>query len=66
MAALVALLVPPALAQSNALSAPQKEAVQQIVRDYLLTNPEVIQDAIVELERRQQEAQKVAQKGALD
>ena len=54
-----------ALAQTNALSDPQKQAVQQIVREFLLTNPEVIQEAIVELERRQQEAQKTAQVSAL-
>jgi protein-disulfide isomerase len=65
LAALLALVGGPALAQSNALSDPQKKAVEQIVRDFLLTNPEVIQDAIGELERRQQEAQKTAQQGAL-
>jgi protein-disulfide isomerase len=66
LATLVFLAAPPAAAQSNPLSDPQKKAVEQIVRDFLLTNPEVIQDAIVELERRQQEAQKTAQKGALE
>ena len=65
LAALAAFAGSPALAQSNALTDPQKKAVEQIVRDFLLTNPEVIQDAIVELERRQQDAQKTAQKGAL-
>jgi protein-disulfide isomerase len=65
--ALVAIALPSAaFAQSNALSDPQKKAVEQIVRDYLLANPEVIQEAIVELERRQQEAQKTSQKNALD
>jgi protein-disulfide isomerase len=64
LAALLAI-APAALAQSNALSDPQKQAVQQIVREFLLTNPEVIQEAIVELERRQQEAQKTAQVSAL-
>jgi protein-disulfide isomerase len=63
--AALALAAPPALAQSNALSDPQKQAVQQIVREFLLTNPEVIQEAIVELERRHQEAQKNAQISAL-
>ena len=65
--ALVALLglAAPSAAQTSALSDPQKQAVQQIVRDFLLTNPEVIQEAIVELERRQQEAQKTAQISAL-
>jgi protein-disulfide isomerase len=55
----------PALAQTNALSEPQKKEVQKLVREFLLTNPEVIQEAIVELERRQQEAQKNAQASAL-
>jgi protein-disulfide isomerase len=64
LAAFVALAAP-ALAQSNALSDPQKQEVRQLVRDFLLTNPEVIQEAIVELERRQQEAQKTAQINAL-
>ncbi len=65
--ALAALLVlaAPAAAQTGALSDPQKQAVQQIVREFLVTNPEVIQEAIVELERRQQEAQKTAQANAL-
>jgi protein-disulfide isomerase len=63
--AAVLALGAPALAQSSALSDPQKQAVRQIVREFLLTNPEVIQEAIVELERRQQEAQKNAQVSAL-
>ncbi|HEY8564913.1 MAG TPA: DsbA family protein [Beijerinckiaceae bacterium] len=43
----------------------QRKAIEQIVRDYLIKNPEVLQDALVELEKRQQEAQKVAQTGAV-
>jgi protein-disulfide isomerase len=67
IAVLGALLVTAsAMAQSGALSEPQKKAVEQIVRDYLIANPEVIQEAVVELERRQQEAQKRSQKGALE
>jgi protein-disulfide isomerase len=65
LAALLAVAAPPALAQSGALSEAQKKAVQQVVREYLIANPEVIQEAIVELERRQQEAQKTAQASAL-
>ena len=65
LAMLAAAAVPAALAQSPPLSDPQKKAVEQIVRDYLIANPEIIQEAIVELERRQQEAQKTAQKSAL-
>ena len=61
----VALAAPPALAQANALSEPQKKAVEQVIKDFLIANPEVIQEAIMELERRQQDAQKSAQKTAL-
>jgi protein-disulfide isomerase len=65
LAALLALAAPAALAQAPALTDPQKKAVEQIVRDYLIANPEIIQEAIVELERRQQEAQKTSQLSAL-
>src|SRR4051794_38310342 len=65
LAVLLTLTGDPALAQSTPLSEPQKKAVEQIVRDFLLTNPEIIQEAIAELERRQQEAQKTAQTSAL-
>ena len=43
----------------------QKQAIGEIVKEYLIKNPEVLQEAIAELERRQQEAQKVAQASAL-
>ena len=66
LAALLLFAAPPALAQPNPFSDPQKKAVEQIVRDFLVANPEVIQEAIVELERRQQDAQKTAQRGALE
>ena len=36
-----------------------------IIRDYLVKNPEVLQEAIAERERRQQETQKLAQSAAL-
>jgi protein-disulfide isomerase len=43
----------------------QRQAIGEIVKEYLLKNPEVLQEAIAELERRQQERQKVAQASAL-
>ena len=43
-----------ASAQSPALD---KAQVEQIVKDYLLQNPEVIRDALVELDRRDKEAE---------
>src|SRR3954471_3648958 len=43
----------------------QRQAIEQIVKDYLVKNPEVLQEAMTELERRQQDAQKTAQAAAL-
>ena len=44
----------PAVAQS--FSADQREEIGKIIKDYLLTHPEVMQDVIAELEKRQQSA----------
>ena len=41
----------PASAQS--FSSDQKDAIEKIVHDYLLSHPEVLQDAMAELEKRQ-------------
>jgi protein-disulfide isomerase len=45
----------PALAES--FSADQREEIGQIVKDYLLAHPEVMQDVMAELEKRQQTAE---------
>jgi protein-disulfide isomerase len=50
---------------ANALDAPQKQAVEGIIKDYLIKNPEIIQEALGELDKRQKEAQATAQKVAL-
>jgi protein-disulfide isomerase len=65
LAATLALAMPAALAQPNALSDQQRQAVEQVVKEYLLKNPELIQEALIELERRQQELQKAAQRTAI-
>jgi protein-disulfide isomerase len=52
-------------AQTPAFDAQQRQAIEQIVRDYMLKHPEVIQEAIAELERRQQDEQKTAQRQVL-
>ena len=44
----------------------QRDEIGRVVRDYLIKNPDVIQEAIAELERRQNEAQKTAQMAALN
>lgn len=43
-----------------------REAVEQIVRDYLVENPEVIEEALIELQRRRREAERTAQVDAID
>jgi protein-disulfide isomerase len=45
----------PAVAES--FSADQREEIGKIVKDYLLTHPEVMQDVMAELEKRQQAAE---------
>jgi protein-disulfide isomerase len=45
----------PAVAES--FSADQREEIAKIVKDYLLTHPEVMQDVMTELEKRQQAAE---------
>lgn len=45
----------PAVAES--FSADQREEIGKIIKDYLLTHPEVMQDVMAELEKRQQAAE---------
>ena len=61
----IALVPRLALAQAPAFTGPQRQAIEQVVREYLVKNPEVLQEAIAELERRQQESQKLAQRSAI-
>jgi protein-disulfide isomerase len=43
----------------------QKAAIEQIVKDYIMAHPEIVQDALLELDRRQKEAENAAVKTAL-
>lgn len=43
-----------------AQTAPDRASIEAIIRDYLLKNPEVLQEAMTELERRQREAESAA------
>lgn len=52
-----ALALSPASAQDKPLD---RAAVESIVKDYILKNPEIVQEALVELERRQKEAEAAA------
>ncbi|HKH32822.1 MAG TPA: thioredoxin domain-containing protein, partial [Beijerinckiaceae bacterium] len=43
----------------------QRREIGDVVKEYLLKNPEILRDAMVELERRETESQKASQKTAL-
>ncbi len=61
--ALVAsLLAAVPLQAQNAADKLDKSAIESIVKEYLLKNPEIIQEAMVELQRRQSEAEAKAVK----
>jgi protein-disulfide isomerase len=66
-AALAALLAiaPVVAAEKSPFDDKQKAEIGAIVKDYLLKNPEVIQEALTELDRRQKEAEKTALKSAI-
>lgn len=58
----------PALAQTAAPSPftdAQRAGIEAIIKDYLVKNPEVLQDAMAEAEKRQGETQRLAQAAAL-
>jgi len=64
LAAVIALAgAAPAAAQS--FSEPQREEIGKIVREFLLKHPEVLQEAIAELEKRQANADAEKARGAI-
>jgi protein-disulfide isomerase len=52
-AATAALFVLTLPAAAQEFSAPQKSEIERIIREYLVTHPEVLQEAIAELDKRQ-------------
>ena len=56
-----ALLAGPA----HALTKEQKAEFETLIKDYLIKNPEVIQEALIELERRQRDAEVAARQKVL-
>jgi protein-disulfide isomerase len=65
LAALIGV-APAALAQPAApFTDQQKQAIGEVVKEYLLKNPEILQEVMAELEKRQAEQQRVAQASAL-
>ena len=63
-AALLALALPQ-ISRADEFSAPQKGEIERIVREYLVAHPEVLQEAIAELERRQTAAEAEKHKAAV-
>lgn len=53
------------VAQAQALSEAQKKEIQEVIKDYLLKNPEIIQETLIELDRRQRDAEIAARQKAL-
>ena len=47
-------------------SSDQRNEVEGIIRNYLIANPEIVRDAITELQRRQDAAQQLAQTKTID
>jgi protein-disulfide isomerase len=62
--AFIAFATVPSRAQQG-FTAEQRTAIEAIVKEMLLKNPELIQEALVELEKRQQQAQIDSQKQVL-
>jgi len=58
-------VAPAAMAQTAVFSEQQKQAIGEIVKDYLLKNPEILTEVIGELEKRQAEAQQASQASAV-
>jgi protein-disulfide isomerase len=65
LAAGMALMLSGAPAQAQSLTPDQKKAVTDLIRETLIKNPEIIQEALVELERRNTVAQAQAQRSAV-
>jgi protein-disulfide isomerase len=49
----LAALAPTAASRADEFGAPQRAEIEKIVREYLVSHPEVLQDAMTELEKRQ-------------
>jgi len=55
--AVVLALPAAALAQAQSFGSDQRREIERIVKDYLLANPELLQDVMSELEKRQATAE---------
>jgi protein-disulfide isomerase len=65
-AGLTTAVVAVAQTPAQSFNPAQKQAIESIIKEYLLKNPEILREALVELETRQRDAERVAQKKALE
>ena len=64
-AAFAVLIAAPLAAYAQNFSAPQREEIEKIIREYLVSHPEVLQDAVAEAEKRQAVADAEKHRSAL-
>jgi protein-disulfide isomerase len=55
--AMLLIIAVPQVSRADEFSTPQKSEIERVVHDYLIAHPEVIQDAMSELEKRQAAAE---------
>lgn len=64
-AAIVSLVLPVLAARAQSFSPAQRSEIETIIKNYLLKNPEVMQDVMAELEKRQAVAESEKQQTAI-
>ncbi len=65
VAALTGLTLGASVALAGTFSDAQKTEIEGVIKDYLMKNPEVLRDALQELDRKQAEQETVAQQSAI-
>jgi protein-disulfide isomerase len=65
LVATVVALAPQPTAHAAEFSKPQRSAIEKIVHDYLVQHPEVLQEAMAELQKRQEAAEAEKHKAAV-
>ena len=63
--ALTVLAAVPTFAFAQVFSPEQRGEIEKVIRDYLLRNPEVLQEVIQEMDRRQAQAEAEKHKQAI-
>ena len=63
--ALAAVLLAPLAASAQSLSEMERDEVRQIIREYLLENPELIEEAVIELQYRRDQERTEANRAAI-